>query len=454
MNQTNHPEAPLSTSVSPSSTNSPKLGLIDALVIIVGIVVGAGIFRAPGLVATHTGSISMFFGAWFIGGLVSLTGALCYAELSTTYPNTGGDYHYLKKAYGSRFAFLFAWARLSVIQTGSIALLGFIVGDYLTHMIPLGPYSSSVYAASIVVVLTTVHALGLRSGANMQKLLIALQFAGILLLLVGAFAIDPSQERLAEIPLTNSQQGGAMGLALVFVLLTFGGWNEAGYISTELKAGSRHMVTVLVVSIALITFIYFLLNLAFLQILGFDRLSHVDAVGASAMYVLYGKTGEWLFALLIAITALTSVNATIFTGARTNYALGNDTPQLSFLGQWNERRSSPVHALWVQAGITLLLIFIGTLARNGFETMVEFTAPIFWFFFLSVGLSLFVLRQRDPLTKRPFAVPLYPVVPLLFCGMCAYLLYSSILYAGYGALLGIAAVLAGWILSYFIRFKA
>jgi APA family basic amino acid/polyamine antiporter len=243
------------------------------------------------------------------------------------------------------------------------------------------------------------------------------------------------------------------GLALVFVLLTFGGWNEAGYLSTELKEGSRLMVPVLVISIVIITLLYFLLNMAFLQILGFDRLGSVDAVGASAMYVLFGKTGEWLFALLIAITALTSVNATLFTGARTNYALGKDTPQLSFLGQWNEKRSSPVHALWIQALITLLLIFIGTIARNGFETMVEFTAPIFWFFFLSVGISLFILRKNDPVTPRPFRVPLYPIVPFLFCGMCSYLLYSSILYAGWGAFLGILAVLAGWILSYFIRFE-
>ena len=442
----------LPTAVVPSKISAPKLGLTDALVIIIGVVVGAGIFRSPGLVASNTGSIPLFFGAWMLGGVVSLTGALCYAELSTTYPSAGGDYHFLKKAFGRRFAFLFAWARLSVIQTGSIALLAFIVGDYLTPIYSLGPYSSSIYAAFMVVILTGVHALGLRSGTGAQKLLIGFQFLGILVLVAGAFLITPSSERLAEIPLNSSVGGSTMGLALVFVLLTFGGWNEAGYISSELKDGSRKMVSVLIISILIITMLYLILNLAFLNVLGFNRLANSDTVGASAMYVLFGSTGEWIFALLIAITALTSVNATIFTGARTNYALGKDTKQLSFLGQWSERTSSPVHALWVQAGIALLLIFIGSIARNGFEAMVEFTAPVFWFFFLSVGISLFVLRQKDSNIHRPFKVPLYPLLPLLFCGMCAYLLYSSVAYAGRGALLGIGIVFSGFLISYLIRF--
>jgi APA family basic amino acid/polyamine antiporter len=215
MDQTKSPTSiPPFIKASPRTVpSSPKLGLVDALVIIIGIVVGAGIFRAPGLVASHTGSVSMFFGAWFIGGLVSLTGALCYAELSTTYPSAGGDYHFLKRAFGQRFAFLFAWARLSVIQTGSIALLGFIVGDYLTHLVSLGPYSSSIYAGSIVLILTSIHVFGLRSGANMQKLLIFLQFAGIFILLIGAWWLSPSTERLAEIPIVTTPEGGAMGFS-------------------------------------------------------------------------------------------------------------------------------------------------------------------------------------------------------------------------------------------------
>src|SRR5690554_2371137 len=131
----------------------PVLAVTDAVVLIVGIVVGAGIFRTPSLVAAHTGSWEMFLLVWVLGGLVSLIGALCYAELSTTFPNTGGDYHFLMRAFGRRFAFLFAWARVSIIQTGSIALLAYIVGDYTAQLFPLGSYSSAIYASLVVIIL-------------------------------------------------------------------------------------------------------------------------------------------------------------------------------------------------------------------------------------------------------------------------------------------------------------
>src|SRR5690554_2989675 len=144
----------------------PVLTVTDAIVIIVGIVVGAGIFRTPSLVAANTGSWELFLSVWVLGGLVSLIGALCYAELTTAFSNTGGDYHFLMQAFGKRFAFLFAWARVSVIQTGSIALLAYIVGDYLSPLYHLGAYSPAIYAALVVIILTTVNIIGVSFGTG------------------------------------------------------------------------------------------------------------------------------------------------------------------------------------------------------------------------------------------------------------------------------------------------
>lgn len=435
--------------------DKPKavLSVTDAIIIIVGIVVGAGIFRTPALVAAHTSSWEMFIGAWLCGGLVSLIGALCYAELSTTFPNTGGDYHFLNRAFGWRFSFLFAWARMSIIQTGSIALLSFIVGDYLTQLFPIGTFSASLYATMVVIVLTILNIIGVKSGTITQKILVGLQFFGILLILLIGFLMEPSPSVLAELPDAPSGEAISLGLAMVFVLLTFGGWNEAGYISAELRQGSKKMVSVLLLSIGVITGVYLLINFAFLRVLGMEKMAASQAPAVDLMRATWGDSGVFFIGLLVAVAALTSANATIFTGARTNYALGRDFSVFARLSQWNNKTSSPVNAFIVQGAIALLLIGIGATTRNGFESMVEFTAPVFWFFFLFIGIAVFVLRVREPGVRRPFRVPLYPFTPIIFCLACGYLLYSSLMYTGLGALVGVLALLLGTVFFFFIKNK-
>lgn len=430
---------------------APALRLIDAIVLIVGIVVGAGIFRAPSVVAANSPSEYWFMAAWVLGGVISLTGALCYSELSSTFPNAGGDYHFLKIAFGKRFSFLFAWSRVTVTQTGSIALLAYIAGDYLSEILPLGIYASSFYAAGIVIFLTLINVLGVRFGTGTQKLLIALQFLGILVIVLTGFLIEPTVTVPATVQSMDAgiSPNASISLALIFVLLTFGGWNEAAYISSELKTGSRKMAMVLIVSILIITLIYLFMNLAFLNVLGLDGMAASEAVGVDMMRTTLGKKGVLLIGLLVSLFAITSLNTTIFTGARANYALGKDFSPLAFLGKWNSTKSTPVNSLLLQGAIAIALIVFGAFARNGFEAMVDFTAPVFWFFFLCTGISLFVLRKKKPAVPRPFKVPLYPFTPLLFVGFCAYMLYSSLSVTGTGALVGIALLLVGWGVSFF-----
>jgi len=428
-----------------SRTPRPLIRTVDAIALVIGIVVGAGIFRTPSLVAAHTGTPGLFFAVWLLGGLISLAGALCYAELSTTFPHTGGDYHFLIRAFGKRFAFLFAWARLSVIQTGSIALLAYIIGDYLSQLYPTVPYASPVFAGLVVITLTAVNLLGVKFGTGTQNVLFVIELLGLLCVMAVGFLIRPAPEALEALP-RATEMPASIGLALVFVLLTFGGWNEAGYISAELKAGSRRMVGVLVVSIAVTTVLYLLVNWSFLHVLGMDRMAASAAVGIDLMRVTLGEPGEFLIGIMVAMATLTSINATIFTGARTNYALGRDVKAFAALSRWNPRTSAPTTALLVQSGIALALIVLGAFTRDGFQSMVDFTAPVFWFFFLSTGISLFVLRKKEPGAIRPFRVPFYPVIPLVFCASCVYLLYSSLAYTGVGSLVGVGVLAVGFIL--------
>ncbi len=418
------------------------LGLYDAVALIVGIVVGAGIFSFPSLVASNTSSETAFISLWVVGGLVSLIGALCYAELATTFPSAGGDYHFLQRAFGGRLAFLFAWARMSVIQTGSIAILAFVFGDYAAQLFDLGQYSPIIYAGLIITVLTIINIIGIKFGAGTQKLLTTLQIIGVGVIIVFGFAFAPSGAPVGveSAPLPEMT---AYGLAMVFVLLTFGGWNEAAYISAEMRGGRSQIAKALIIGILIITGIYVLINLAYLNVLGLAGLAGSSAVAGDVMRITAGDGAAWLIGLMVAIAALTSANATIFTGARTNYALGRDYTAFRGLGVWNDRADSPVNAFVVQGLIALGLVGLGMWTRKGMESIVEYTAPVFWFFLLMVGISLFVLRRKYPDTERPFRVPFYPVTPLIFCVTSAYLMYSSLMYTGLGSLVGVGVLAVG-----------
>lgn len=422
---------------SPAASPRPALRVTDAVALTVGLVVGAGIFKTPSLVAASSGSGQGVLWAWLLGGVVSLVGALCYAELATAYPHPGGDYHYLQRALGRGPAFLFAWSRLTVIPTGSVALLAFVFGDYASQLLRLGPHSSSLYAALLVVALTVLNALGLRHGTRTQNVLTVLEVLGLLTLVVVGFFLAPPAPAA---PAAAAGPGSAWGLVMVFVLLTYGGWNEAAYLSAEVKGRGHPLLRALLWSLGIVTLLYLLVNAALLRGLGVAAMGQSEAVAADLMQRGLGTRGAQALSVLIALSALTSANATLFTGARTNYALGRDFPRFRVLGQWSARTGSPVNALLVQGAITLALVGLGSATRQGFQTMVEYTAPVFWLFFLLTGVSLFVLRRREPHVRRPFRVPLYPLSPLLFCATCAYLLYASLAYTGLGALVGVAVL--------------
>lgn len=446
--QQNIIEGPSKQNVDSKVFPKKALNTTDVIALIVGIVVGAGIFRTPSLVAGNTESSSIFLLSWVLGGLVSLVGALCYAELTTTFPHTGGDYHFLKKAFGRKISFLFAWARMSVIQTGSIALLAFIFGDYLNQIYSLGLFSSEIYAAMIIILLTGINILGVHFGSGAQKLLTTIEVLGILMIIIVGFVFAPTHSPEPVTPLTTTEHNTSLGLAMVFVLLTFGGWNEAAYISAEIRSGRKKMVTALISGIIIITAVYLLINLAYVNVLGITGMAQSEAVAADLMRATFGEGGVILIVILVAVAAMTSANATIFTGARSNYALGRDFKFFSILGKWNSKPSGPINAFLVQGIISLLLVGLGFISRNGFETIVEYTAPVFWFFFLLVGISLFIMRKKEPKTERPFRVPLYPITPIIFCFTSAYLLYSSIVYTGWGAMVGIGVLLLGVILFF------
>ncbi|MBI4206391.1 MAG: amino acid permease [Betaproteobacteria bacterium] len=426
----------------------------------VGIVIGAGIFKAPSIVAGSVANAEVFIALWVAGGLISLIGALCYAELGSAFPNAGGEYYFLNRAFGSWLGFLFAWARMSVVQTGAIAAIAFVFGDYATQLLSLGAKSSVIYAALAVAAITALNVLGTRESRLLQNVVTIALVCAILMVIVAGFTVGGAGAPAAPAAASASSAPLFSELALIFILFTYGGWNEAAYLTAEIRDARRNIVRALMLGILAVTIIYVLLNLAYLNVLGLAGMQASHAVAADLMTATLGGGGVVVLSLIVVAASLSTLNATVFTGSRTNYALGRDFAVFRALGVWKERSNTPVNALLVQGGVALLLVFLASFTPDGFETMLAYTAPAFWLFFFMVGVSLFILRAQQPINANPFRVPLYPLTPILFCSACVFMLYETAKYAmskdpgSIGAQLGIGVLLLGLPLLWFARKSA
>ena len=442
-----------------------RLGLWDAVSIIIGIVIGTTIFKSPQMIMSNVSHPMWGIGAWALGGALSFIGTLCYAELASTYPRSGGDYVYLSRAYGSWAGFLFGWAQLVVLLTGSIGMMAFVFGDYAVNLWPLPAktlgkeLATALLAVGAVALLSLMNILGVVLGKWTQNLLSLLKVLGLVAIAVVGFRYG--QADILAAPKAAGKT--SFGMAMIFVLYAYGGWNDAAFVASEVR-NRRNILRALLIGIVTITTIYLLVNLAYLQGLGFEGMRESRTVAADFGRNVLGPHASQAISILVMVCALGAINGLIFTGSRVYSTLGGDYDLFALLGRWNRRLGSPVWAILIQALVAIAMVgFVGLQGGRdaidwcmtqaglekmpwddgGFETLLSGTAPVFWGFFLLSGLSLFALRQRDQGIQRPFSVPLFPLVPLIFCGTCGYMLYSAIAYAKYIALIGLIPLVIG-----------
>ncbi|MFN3371923.1 MAG: APC family permease, partial [Sphingomonadaceae bacterium] len=242
-----------------------RLSARDVALVIVGIVVGAGIFRVPADVAAATQSPAAALGLWLLGGLAALMGALTWAELASRFPSIGGEYHFLRLAFGERLSALFVWARIAIMQTGAIATVAFVAGDHLAGLWPAGP-ASGVWAALAVIAVTAWNLVSLEAGRRGQLLFVALQLLAIAAVVAAAIALGA--QGAGSVAPAGPPATLPVGLALVFIMLAYGGWNEAAYLSAEVRDGGRGLVRALLLGLGLVTALYLLVNAAFLTAFG------------------------------------------------------------------------------------------------------------------------------------------------------------------------------------------
>ncbi|NUQ62968.1 MAG: amino acid permease [Pirellulales bacterium] len=442
-----------------------RLSLWDTTSIIIGIVVGTTIFRSPSLVFQNVAGPWQALAVWLLGGVLCIFGAFCYAELATTYPRNGGDYEYLSRAYGRWMGFLFGWAQLAVILTGSIGIMAYAFADYAAALWNLPLEAAAWLAAAAVAVLTVLNLFGLAVGKSLQNVLTAAKILGLLVIVIAGFARGRGDVFLPGRGPAGLMDGN-LGLALVFVLYAYGGWNDAVFVAAEVRDQRRNLPRALIFGIGGITAVYLAVNAAYLAVLGFEAARQTPTPAAAVLDLALGPIGGKLISLMVMVSALGAINGLILAGSRVYAVVGEDHRLFAWLGRWNSKAAAPITSLLAQAAIALVLIFaVGTpqgrgwvdgaltqvgIGRipweqyfGGFDTLLAGSAPVFWLFFLLTGISLFVLRIRDPGRERGFAIPWFPLPPIVFCATCLYMLYSSLDYARFLTLLGVVPLLVG-----------
>jgi len=416
------------------------LGRWDSVAIVLAIVIGVGIFRVPTEIARYLQSPPLMLLAWVTGGAISFLGALCYAELSSSFPETGGNYVYLKKSYGSSVAFLFGWSELIVIGTGSIAAVAFIGAEHLQSFLALGSHMVKPLAIALVALLATVNVAGLQYSKRTQDLFIILKIAALVGLLFFGFTSGKGDSAHFHSGTSTSAQGiiPLFCLALIPILWTYGGWHENICVAGEIRNPRRTLPFALVTGIFVITLLYVTANVLYIHMLPTAEIAETKLVAARVLEILFGDHGRKILEGIIIVSSIASINAMLMTGSRVTYAMARDNPLFGHLGTVSDRFTTPLRAIIVTAGWSIVLILWGT-----FNTLLFFTGILVWLFFALVAAGLFILRRKFPDLPRPYKVWGYPVTPFLFILVSIALVINTLFSYPAPALIGLGLLASG-----------
>jgi APA family basic amino acid/polyamine antiporter len=386
------------------------IGYLDSTAIVVGTIIGSGIFLVPHNVAMHVGTPGSLFAVWVVGGLLSLAGALSLAELGAALPEAGGVYVYLREAYGKSFAFLYGWGMLVVIHSGSVATLAVAFGIYSGAFLPLGPLERKLLAAAVVAVLTAVNVLGVRPGSAVQTLFTFTKLAGLVIIVASAVFVRGVRPLTASLPLpTPRTTVSSFGVALIGVLWAYEGWHMLSFTAGEVKNPARVLPRSFFLGTLLVVLAYLSANLAYLRVLTLPALAQHQRVAATAMEILAGPRGRLFVSALILCSIFGALNGTILTGPRAYFAMARDGVFFSSVGRVHPRFHTPAVAVLLQGALSIVLAVSGTYEQ--LFTYVIFSA---WIFYGAAVMAVLVLRRQRPSLERPYRIWGSPFLPIVF----------------------------------------
>jgi len=416
------------------------LGRWDSVAIIIAIVIGVGIFRVPAEVSKYLSSPSLIFLAWLLGGIISLLGTFCYAELSASFPKTGGNYIYLRESYGLWAGFLFGWAELLVIRTGSIAAVSFISAEYLQSFLSTNNFLIKPMAISIVFILSFINIGGLRYGKRIQDVLTITKISALIGIIVFGFISKKGDiSHFYSVPTTfDGRIFPLFCLALIPILWTYGGWHENTFVAGETKDAAKILPFALIIGIFIVISLYLAINFLYIYLIPVAKIANTNLIISDVLQILWGKNGRKILEALVIISSLGCLNAMIITGSRVTYAMAKDNVIFRWIGKVNTRYGTPGRAIVINAVWSIVLVILGT-----FNELLFFTGILVWLFFaLTVG-GLFILRYKFPNIERPYRVWGYPLIPVIFILICIALSVNTIIFYTFQSFIGLCLAMTG-----------
>ncbi|MBD0372416.1 MAG: amino acid permease [Pyrinomonadaceae bacterium] len=424
---------------SSSSKLARRLGLFDATMIVMGGIVGAGIFINPSVVAREVHTPFLILGAWLAGGALALAGAFIYAELADRYPDVGGQYAYLREAYHPSIAFIYGWALLLVTQTGGMAAVAVTFSRYFLELTGAA-FTDWGVAALALLALTVINCLGVRAGTSVQNGLMVLKILAIAALVVcGLFFVSepralsgPMLDRPVSVGLLT-----AMGAAMTPVMFAYGGWQTASFISGEMREPRRHLARGLLFGVSGVVLLYTLVNLACLYVLGADGLAGTKTPASSVMRLAFGERGAMLIAVGISLSTLGFLSQGMLTAPRVYFAMAEDGLFFKSVAWLNPKTRVPVVAIALQGALAIAIAVSGR-----YEQILNYVVSVDFIWFGLTGASLFIFRRRESRQSR-FRVPGHPFTTALFVLACAAIVVGTVYKYPRNSSIGLLIVTAG-----------
>jgi APA family basic amino acid/polyamine antiporter len=389
-----------------------SLSLFDLTMIAIGSTIGSGIFLTPSMVAHALPSPVWMLGAWIIGGVMALSGALTFAELGSMMPRAGGVYVFLTEAYGGLVGFLYGWAYLLVVNTGGIAALAIAFSSYLNVLIPFDPAFIPLVAVAGIVIVTLINVFGVKAGGIFSDVFTLLKLFGILFILAVGFGWGSLATTNYSVSLVSPPMGyfGAFTTAMVGVLWSFGGWQHATFTAAEAKRPSRDVPLSLILGAGSVVVLYLAINVAYMMLLSPEQMASSPRVASDAVSTILGSTGSSLIALAIFISTFGTAGIYTLTAPRIYFAMAQDGLFFRKVAEVHPRYQTPTTAILLQSVWAIVLVF----SWGTFERLISYVVFTDWIFFALTALSVFLFRRRRPDAERPYRTAGYPFTPMIF----------------------------------------
>jgi APA family basic amino acid/polyamine antiporter len=423
-----------------------RLSLLDAIAVVVGIVIGGGIFVVPNLVARSLPSVNWIMACWAFAGVVSFFGALACAELGAAMPATGGQYVFIREAYGRMTAFLCGWTTFLVARTAQVAWLVVTFALYVSYFVPLRGLASKALALAMIALFAGVNYAGVRTGAAVQKAFMFAKLLGLAVIIGSAFLAAPHANVAitAQAPVTFS----LFGVAMIACLLGYDGWVQVSFVAGEIKRPQRNILLALAVGVGLCMAVYLMTNLAYLRVLTIPEIAASDHVGASAAERAMGPMGGTLVSVIIMLSIVGTLNGCFLTSPRIYFAQARDGLFFRKFGEVHPRYRTPGFAIVAQAVWSAVLVVTGS-----YDTLVDYAMFATWLFYGIMVAGVMVLRRTQPDLPRPYRMWGYPFTAILFLAVTLWFLVNTLISRPVPALAGLGLILAG-VPVYFLWHRA